>query len=460
MKQAAAVQPLARRAPRRIRAARRRATRAAELAAQAAEPACGRARRRAAHSGCTRHERWAWAALLLVLAWSRRWPACDAPRADPSRIEHIDAAVRESLDKEPLPSAARQRLRAVIGLGGARGRPDDERRHRSDARPRAEGDESARRVGTGVVIVDNGTILTNLHVVHGAKRIQVHLLRRHESEATLISVQPENDLAVLQAASIPDDLEAATMRSTGDLRPATRWSRSASRSASGRRCRPAWSRGSSASSARPKASAKLTNLIQFDAAANPGNSGGPLVTMDGEVVGIVTAILNPTEAAHLHRHRLCRADRERRRRRRHAAVLIASPTTPTHADRTTPNPNAERRHADGAHPLRGQARRRRPGPLPRARDGRDAGAGPPAGRRRARPGQDAHRQDAGATHARQLQAHPVHARPGAGRPGRHAHLQPEDRRVRHLARARCSPTCCWPTRSTARRPRCRARCSR
>ena len=90
--------------------------------------------------------------------------------------------------------------------------------------------------------------------------------------------------------------------------------------------------------------------------------------------------------------------------------------------------------ADGADPLRGQARRRRAGPLPRARDGRHAGAGPPAGRGRAGPGQDAHRQDAGQHRARPVQAHPVHARPGAGRPGRHAHLQPEDRRLQHLAR--------------------------
>ena len=76
------------------------------------------------------------------------------------------------------------------------------------------------------------------------------------------------------------------------------------------------------------------------------------------------------------------------------------------------------------------------------------------------PGQDAGGQDARAGHRRQLPAHPVHARPAARRPDRHADLQPARRRVHHQARARSSPTSSSPTRSTAPPPRCRARCSR
>jgi S1-C subfamily serine protease len=49
----------------------------------------------------------------------------------------------------------------------------------------------------------------------------------------------------------------------------------------------------------------LKGLIQFDAAANPGNSGGPLVNMSGEVVGIVTAILEPNVSAYFHWHWFC-----------------------------------------------------------------------------------------------------------------------------------------------------------
>jgi S1-C subfamily serine protease len=225
------------------------------------------------------------AAMMVVLGLNGRHRALTQ--------DDIDAAVRHSLEKEPLPSpyakAAEAITPSVVRVIGLMDEKDD-------GEDNPEKKAMDRSLGTGVVILDNGTILTNLHVVYGARRIKVRFHNGHESEAQLINIQPENDLAVLKAQSLPDDLEAATMRSTSDLRPGDQVVAVGHPFGIG----PSTSAGVVSGLRRefrdPEGKKMLTNLIQFDAAANPGNSGGPLVTMDGHVVGIVTAILNPTEA--------------------------------------------------------------------------------------------------------------------------------------------------------------------
>ncbi|HZH07054.1 MAG TPA: trypsin-like peptidase domain-containing protein [Lautropia sp.] len=159
-----------------------------------------------------------------------------------------------------------------------------------------EPDEVEYGVGTGVVIVDKGIILTNLHVVSGADRIKVVFHDGLESVATISGVQAEDDLAVLQARTIPDDMIAATMRSTADLAPGDKVLVVGYPFGIGPSASAGVVSGLKRAFRSPEGKQEMKNLIQFDAAANPGNSGGPLVTMDGEVVGIVTAILNPTSA--------------------------------------------------------------------------------------------------------------------------------------------------------------------
>jgi S1-C subfamily serine protease len=161
---------------------------------------------------------------------------------------------------------------------------------------KAEDDEVEFGVGTGVVIVDKGIILTNWHVVQGADRIKITFMDGLEAEADIKGVQAEDDLAVLQARKIPDDLIAATMRSTADLREGDEVIAVGFPFGIGPSISAGIVSGLKRSFRSPDGGQTMKNLIQFDAAANPGNSGGPLVTMDGEVVGIVTAIMNPTSA--------------------------------------------------------------------------------------------------------------------------------------------------------------------
>jgi S1-C subfamily serine protease len=198
--------------------------------------------------------------------------------------EDIDAAVMHTFENKTLPSQA---ARAFDKIRGSVVRV-------RDLSVNDDNTETETGVGTGVVIVDKGIILTNLHVVLGAKKVGVVFADGLESEATVIGTQPEHDLAVLQAKTIPDDLQAATMRSTGDLMPGDRVIAVGFPFGIGPSVSDGVVSGLRREYRSPEGKRVLTNLIQFDAAANPGNSGGPLATMDGEVIGIVTGILNPT----------------------------------------------------------------------------------------------------------------------------------------------------------------------
>lgn len=210
-----------------------------------------------------------------------------ALRPAPPRLTQklFDSAVLKTLETAELPSPAAKAYAAILPsvvrvLGYVNSKDGKE--------------EVQEGVGTGVVIVDKGIILTNLHVVQGAQTIKVIFSDGLETTASVTGAQPENDLAVLQAHKIPDDMIAATLRSTADLRPGDQVLTVGFPFGIGPSASSGVVSGLKRTFRSPEGQQEISNLIQFDAAANPGNSGGPLVTMDGEVVGIVTAILNPS----------------------------------------------------------------------------------------------------------------------------------------------------------------------
>jgi S1-C subfamily serine protease len=268
---------------------------AAQAAAAPAPPTAASTDAPARLTALARRHRTSLIVLLAVLATAAAmlaWQRVGGARGLVVTQADIDRAVRESLEKEPLPSEESRAYGAILpSVVRVIGLMDEDDAGESNAEQRA----LERSLGSGVVIVDNGTILTNLHVVWGAKKVVVVFANGHRSEATLVGAQTENDLAVLKAQSLPDDLQAATMRSTADLQPGDKVIAVGHPFGIGPSVSGGVVSGLKRSFRSPEGEKILGNLIQFDAAANPGNSGGPLVTMDGHVVGIVTAILNPSE---------------------------------------------------------------------------------------------------------------------------------------------------------------------
>jgi serine protease DegQ len=246
-------------------------------------------------------------ASLFVLGVYTLW----RPPPEPLTQGRLSMAVNYALDHRPEGSASTalayaKIIPSVVRVDGydpmapnESGSPDD---RSSSADPNAPLDGNSAipgykniSVGGGVVIDDAGSVLTALHVAVSAQKLRVIFANGTEANAAITLADKSNDMAVLKPETIPDDLQPATLASTRGLQPGDQVEAVGFPFGIG----PSASAGVVSGLKRAfegGGGTRLSNLIQFDAAANPGNSGGPLINRDGEVIGIVDAIVNPSGA--------------------------------------------------------------------------------------------------------------------------------------------------------------------
>jgi putative serine protease PepD len=214
------------------------------------------------------------AAAVVVLALtaflSLRWSAGGAPQVQPSPTP-------EASENRPLSTAEVYTVMApsVVAIEAMIG--------------------DQRAVGTGVVVKGDGTIVTALHVVDDADPIRVTFADGTIASAVLLGADPSIDIAVLVVDTLPTVVVPAVLGSSAGLAVGD------DVVAIGNPLGLSWTTTAGVVSGLDRNTTNadgtgLAGLIQFDAAVNPGSSGGPLVNTRGETVGIVVSLANPTPA--------------------------------------------------------------------------------------------------------------------------------------------------------------------
>ncbi|MEO6713958.1 MAG: trypsin-like peptidase domain-containing protein [Mycobacteriales bacterium] len=240
--------------------------------------------------------RWQWVlAVLLVGAFGALvvWRVNDKSSA-PLRQADVDRAVEQGIERsqqqqrEAPPDAATAHRTITPSLVTVR-------TDQSPAEPGPESDAADVGLGSGIVINDKGAVLTALHVVEGARQIDVEFADGTRSAARITKGDPATDIAVLEVDHAPQIVVPAVLAgapqvgepvfAVGNPLALERSLTAGVVSATGRRI-------------RTRNGGTLSGLIQFDAAVNPGSSGGPLLNAGGQVVGIVTALANPSKQAY------------------------------------------------------------------------------------------------------------------------------------------------------------------
>ncbi|HEV7654650.1 MAG TPA: trypsin-like peptidase domain-containing protein [Mycobacteriales bacterium] len=145
-------------------------------------------------------------------------------------------------------------------------------------------------LGTGVIVGSDGTVLTANHVIADRSAVSLIFADGTRSAATVASADPAHDIATLTPATLPQPIVPATLGGDAEVGGEV--------VAIGNPLGLTYSVSSGVVSAIGRTAdtntGKFTGLIQFDASVNPGSSGGPLLDAQGDVIGIVLSIADPS----------------------------------------------------------------------------------------------------------------------------------------------------------------------